>query len=437
MAGRIFAAALAWLAVGTAVARAQVPTVTLQEAVEMARHVNPTIISAEGQVQNAGAGKLQAMGAWLPSLSASSGYNVRPGQERLDPTTGAYVTPTSRSASGSIGASLELFNGFRRIAENRSANAEQSNAQASLVNQEFQIALQTKQAFFNALASDELVRVSERRIQRAEEQLRMSRDKLAAGSAIRSDTLQSVVELGSARLQLLQAQTARATAEANLARLIGVDGSVGAAADSNLLQPVVLDTVQLRMEAVAQAPSVIQADAAVRVAEASVAVSRAAYFPSLTASYNRSLSGSPGAVTALDTLPGWDWRGTWSASLGLRWTLFNGFSREAGVTRSTTSRNTARAQADDARRAVQANLTQYLASLASAEQSVTIAQASVAAATEGLRVQQERYGLGMATIVDVLTAQISLDQAEVDIVRARFDYLVAKAQIEALIGREL
>ena len=98
---------------------------------------------------------------------------------------------------------------------------------------------------------------------------------------------------------------------------------------------------------------------------------------------------------------------------------------------------TAQAQADDARRAVQAELTQYLASLASAEQSLSIAQASLAAADEGLRVQRERYGLGMATIVDVLTAQVSLDQAEVDIVRARFDYLVAKAQIEALIGREL
>jgi outer membrane protein TolC len=107
------------------------------------------------------------------------------------------------------------------------------------------------------------------------------------------------------------------------------------------------------------------------------------------------------------------------------------------MTRSASSRNIARAQADDARRAVQAQLTQYLASLASAEQSVAIAQASLAAATEGLRVQQERYGLGMATIVDVLTSQISLDQAEVDIVRARFDYLTAKAQIEALVGREL
>ena len=432
MAGRTVAAALACLAIGVAGARAQVPTVTLQEAVDMARHVNPAIVQAEGQLDNAGASKLQATGAWLPSLSFSTGYSAQPGRERLDPTTGSYVTPTASSANGSLNASLVIFNGFRRTAENRSASAEQASAQASLVNQEFQIALQTKQAFFNALASDELVRVSERRIQRAEEQLRMSRDKLAAGSAIRSDTLQGVVELGSARLQLLQAETARATAEANLARLIGVDGSVRAARDSSLLRPVVLDTAQLRMEAVAQAPSVIQAEAAAKVAEASVAVARAAYFPSISASYSRSLSGAP-----LETTNSWDWRSSWGASLRLSWTLFNGFSREASVTRSVNSRTSARAQADDARRAVQASLTQYLASLASAEQSVAIAQASLAAAEEGLRVQRERYSLGMATIVDVLTAQVSLDQAEVDIVRARFDYLVAKAQIEALVGREL
>ena len=62
---------------------------------------------------------------------------------------------------------------------------------------------------------------------------------------------------------------------------------------------------------------------------------------------------------------------------------------------------------------------------------------SVTAATEDLRVVQERYRLGAATIVDVLTSQESLSQAEVDAVSARFNYLRAKAQIEALVGRSL
>jgi len=61
----------------------------------------------------------------------------------------------------------------------------------------------------------------------------------------------------------------------------------------------------------------------------------------------------------------------------------------------------------------------------------------VAAAQEDLRVQQERYRLGANTIIEVLSSQEALNQAEVDQVQAHFDLLLAKAQIEALIGREL
>jgi outer membrane protein TolC len=66
-----------------------------------------------------------------------------------------------------------------------------------------------------------------------------------------------------------------------------------------------------------------------------------------------------------------------------------------------------------------------------------ITATSVQAAQEDLRVQQDRYRVGSSTIVDVLLSQEALTQAEVDVVNARFDYLRAKAQIEALIGRPL
>ena len=86
---------------------------------------------------------------------------------------------------------------------------------------------------------------------------------------------------------------------------------------------------------------------------------------------------------------------------------------------------------------MQAELTTRLAELDAARTRIEITQTSVAAATEDLRVQQERYRLGASTIVDLLTSQEALNQAEVDVVNARFDYLRAKAQIEALIGRNL
>ena len=51
--------------------------------------------------------------------------------------------------------------------------------------------------------------------------------------------------------------------------------------------------------------------------------------------------------------------------------------------------------------------------------------------------QQERYRLGAATLLDELTAEANLTQAEVNQVQARYNYLIARAQLEALVGHSL
>ena len=56
---------------------------------------------------------------------------------------------------------------------------------------------------------------------------------------------------------------------------------------------------------------------------------------------------------------------------------------------------------------------------------------------EDLRVSQERYRLGLATILDLQTAQITLLQAEVNLIRAQFDYQLGLARLEALLGTDL
>jgi len=63
--------------------------------------------------------------------------------------------------------------------------------------------------------------------------------------------------------------------------------------------------------------------------------------------------------------------------------------------------------------------------------------ATVEAAEEDLRVQQQRYAVGASTLLDVLTSQTQLNQARSDLIRARYDQRIAKAELEALVGREL
>ena len=61
----------------------------------------------------------------------------------------------------------------------------------------------------------------------------------------------------------------------------------------------------------------------------------------------------------------------------------------------------------------------------------------VAAAEEDLRVQQQRYALGASTLLDLLTSQTQLNQARQALIQARFDGRIARAQLSALVGREL
>ncbi len=419
---------------GLGAAAAQTPTITLAEAVRRAERVQPAMVRAAADVRTAGARRRSTFGAYLPRLSASSSASdfFSEGTSRIDPVTGELTggNSSNRSISTSLSASLDLFTGFRRGAEMRAARASEDAAEASLIDARFEQALTTTNQFLDALAAAQLLRVREASVRRAEEQLKTAVAKLRAGSATRSDSLRSLVTLGNARLDQITTQTDLASAEAGLARLIGETGRVHAADDSAfyLVLPVV-DTQALRAEAESKAPRIQSAVANAVAARSSARASRSAYWPSLTLGANTGWNGSRAGD--------YDLFNQRQVSLSLRWNLFDGFDRELTIVQSEAELDLAEASASDARREVQAELTTRLAELDAARTRTEITGISVAAAAEDLRVQQERYRLGASTIVDLLTSQEALNQAEVDVVNARFDYLRAKAQLEALIGRSL
>lgn len=399
--------------------------VTLDEAIRRALDVQPAMVQAEGARRNAGADSRSAYAAFLPRVTTSASSS-RGNTGRIDLTSGRPVSQKSYSAS--LSADLDLFEGFRRVSNLRAASATSDAAAAGVVYQQFQVVMLTKQAFYDALARDELVRVAEAQVRRARQQLDVSVQKLHAGSATRSDSLRSVVDFGNARLQLLQAQADLAAAQANLGRQIGVEAPARAIPDSSL--PALPDTALLREEVMRSAPQVTQAEAEARAARANVWSARSQYIPTLNLSYNGNRQDSVFA-TALVNNPTHTWRFT------LSWTLFDRFLREQSQVSAQVQRDIKEATAADTRRQVRSQFTQQVAALGTAFLKITITTDNVAAATEDLRVQQERYRVGAGTILDLLTSQASLTQAQTDLVQARFDYLIARAQLEALVGRSL
>jgi len=402
--------------------------ITLQEAVQRALTVQPAMVQARGDQSNAGMQRLAAVGAFIPNITVtSSAFRQNTGSivNGLPAQAGAY------QYSSGLTLNVDLFDGLRRIQRYRNASATISAADAGYTNQQYQVTLQTKQAFYNALASDELVRVAESQLDRARQQLQISIDKLHAGSATRSDSLRSTVDYGNARIALLQAQANLATAQANLGRQVGIDSLVRAVPDSML--PPLPDSAGLRTVALENSPQVVQAEAQARAMSATVWDQRSQYLPSLSVSYSTSSQGQLQPWQGFD-IPN---RNVNSLRFTLSWTILNGFAREQQQTAAVVQRDLANARAEDTRRQVNAALTQQLAAAATAIEQIDIARANLAAATEDLRVQNERYRVGAATILDLLTSQAALTQAQVNLVQTRFNYLIARAQVEAVVGRTL
>lgn len=407
--------------------------ITLTEAVRLAQQNAPATVQARGAIQTSSATVKQAYAAFLPSINVSAGSSKQRG-DRFD-TQGNLVPFTGNPTSYSTGmnASLQLFDGGRRFFDIRKTKADVNAAQAAEVTQRYQVALQVKQQYYNILAARESQSAAEAEIHQADQQLRASSLRLRAGAATTSDSLRAVIQLGNARLASLSALNNLSLANATLTRLVASPRTVTATPSDTIDQRVVIPTLTELDPLVQKAPEVEQAAAELTSAEAASRSAKTAFLPTVSMNFSRGGSGLDPAFGLGDKRYAYNQ----SLNFSLSFPLFNNLNREVTVMRAAVAEDNAEVALRDARFAAHQTLVQALGQMTTAQQQVDIQTASVTAAIEDLRVQQRRYELGASTILEVLTSQTQLDQARTALIRARYDYRVAKAQLEALIGRDL
>ena len=172
------------LAGGAGEARAQqegARRVTLQQAIDVALGASPAMARVEADVDVAEYDRLGAVGEFLPDLSLGYGYS-NASTARLDPTQQS-LTRTSYTLQ--LGASLEVFDGFRRFSGLESAREDLRAQRARRRQTRFETVLEVKQAYYDAVARQELVRVEEDRVRRQEDQLEFVRQQMEVGRATR------------------------------------------------------------------------------------------------------------------------------------------------------------------------------------------------------------------------------------------------------------
>jgi outer membrane protein TolC len=398
--------------------------VTLTEALSLARENAPALEQRLSQLEVAKYGEMTAWGQFLPDLSLSYQYN-NSSSGRLDPT-GQTITTTSYSAQ--LGAQIDLFRGFRRFSDLRGAKRGVEASSARLRETAYLTRESVKISWYNALANRELVRVEADRVARQEDQLGFVEQQLELGRATRSDVLRSQVDLNNARVALLNAENGARTAQYALAEAVGVTEPLAPAEDAQLeVEPLGAGREELLARALSASPSLTAIRAQAAADEAAVSSAKSAYLPTLSAR------------------GGWAWakeefpprNRSWSVALFGSLPLFDGFNRERALYQARATLDQTRTAERAEELALRRELDQALGTIDAAAASIGLAEQTVELSAEDLRVTQERYRLGLATILDLQSAQIALRAAEVDLIRRRFDYQIGLARLEALLGADL
>lgn len=414
----------------SAVAQERMETVSLDEAMERAMLHSPQLAQTQASLRNAGSNRRRALGSFLPNISVSSGASVN-SSSRFDPNTQRVVEGSSDSYNAGISANYQIFQGGRKYHElGRTASA-QAEAEARLQSQRFSVLLQTTTLFMNALRQSELLEVAEASLNRARESLDITRARVEGGAATRSDTLRTRLELANARQSLLQSQNQLRAARFALGRQVGANGPVIPVAPHDDLAPgpLALSEAEILALAESRSPSVRAAEAAAAVANSSLSNARSSYLPSLSATSSYSWANQEPTLDQGST--------SWSFRISGSYQLFDGFAREQSVSQASEGRRVARLTEDDARRAVRQEVDAALRTLETQELAITIAQEALAVAKEDLRLNRVRYDARAGNIFDVIVSQVALDQAEANLVSARYDYALARAELESIIGRKL
>ena len=401
------------------------PKLTLTQALDRATQLDPDYVRALGQVRNAEWGRRAALAVFvLPSVTlnlnltkySAAFFNIGTG------------TLQSTSATFNATASYELLS-LRKFADLSRTRAELENAEAGTLQARFSAALLTEAAFYDVLAGRELNRLAGERVRRATEEFQVARARVQSGAAVQTDSLGLALELLRARVDSLRQASTLRVAQLELGRRVGMPGPVDAAeTDSASLPDLPLGQDEAVSLALEQGPQYRAARAAERAAAAALRVRMSDYLPVLSLT---------GAHSRFDTKLFPSARAVSSLAVGVSFSLWNNGQREIAASQARVTRDVARAIREDLERGARADVTQAYEAYTTARATEDLTRTALVVARENYRVQDARYRGGATTILDLLSSQVALSQAEADLVQARFAARLALSGLEAIVGKRL
>ncbi len=472
------------------VTRDSVPptTLTIDQAIELARRNNPELQQIENNRIGARAAVRSAYGALLPSADASLSAQRQQGGQQIFSGTSLGASSDVNQSNYQIGVnyrinSATLITPSLQRANRDAVEADITGAASNLRSNVSQQYLTTLQSEANADLQDSLVVASQ-------QELILAQAREIVGSGTQLDVQRAEVALGLQRVQALKARNQVEIEKLRLFQQMGTPQPPNVKLVSQFpVTPINLNLQQLIESARNQNPVVVALRSRQHVADLNVRREKGEYSPTLSLStgiggytygYTNSsfpvaqaaaqldasrtscireeevraalnLSNQLAQCSAMTFTPADEaairssnskfpfnfTRSPRSFTATLSLPLFDGFAREQRLQEAMASRSDARYSVRARELALTADVTAAYLTLTTAEKTVALQEQNAAKAKQELKLVQDRFKIGATTFVDLTEARATYERAESERINAVYDYHKAFAVLESAVGHPL
>ncbi len=476
-------------------AQQQAATLTLEEAIDLARRSNPTYRMTANDEADANWGVREAYASFLPSFTIGNRFSYQAkGTPRLGNLSaadfGLGATPPAYTSDYGLNANLQIsgatfFNAARSKANQRAVEAQIDAAG-------FDLATAVTRQYLMALRARDNVVISRSALEATDEALKIAEARQQSGAATRLDVSQAQVDRGRAAVALLQAENAWDTERIRLMQQVGVvlDADIELTSTFEVFAPgwsledLVARALETHPQLIAAQKSESAAAAAAKAewsqylptlsffgqwsgyvrrvgdpdflveqarSSAENRVANCEFFNSVAAGLNGPLPGYPqscsrfafteeteAAVLAANELYPFNYTSSpayFQVSISLP--IIDGFTRERRVQQARMAADDAKHQRRAQELTLRTDVTTNLLALRTAFRTVALEEQNAETAGLSLELARERYRPGAGSILELTQAQEAKARADQAHLAAVYDFHESLAALEAAVGVRL
>ena len=398
-------------------------SLTVDECVRIALENKPSLKRAEQDVAIARLNRASTGALMLPSVNASNSFS--------ETTYGNTSSEASERYSGGLSLSQSLFNFGTKIntlkqSDNTYNTAKQQRRQAKA-----RIILDVHTFYYQYLKNSELFDIAGKDLELSKKQLDLVQNQYNLGAVSKTDFLKASVRYGTAKSSFLSRELSKKNSEKSLRFSMGLLNSdipiiIKQKMDLILSVPTFDEAYSLMLS---NSPDLSILDNQISGAQINVKKAWSSSLPSINMSIGMNASSADQITRTY-----FDDNYIKSANITVSILIFSGFRNRNSIQISKLQLDQAETRLSGGKNSAKVSLYALINTLNNYQEIIPIQEEVLLSAEEDLKLAQQRYELGSASILVLLDAQLALIQASSSLVRTKYDAAIQVANLDDLLG---